>query len=299
MSILTNKYASFFEEFKEKANSNSNFPVDKFCVEMKNVLNELEKSSLLSKRFEMLIPKKFLISYQGVLVLCFDGFSNEMIFLKDFLTNNCKELADENMGSKWPKITLGCLKDGKSLTKIQAEKLNDLCEKMSKELLSKEWKSIDLEPLSIVHFRCRDLNPKNCISSIELISSNNKKQKLTNNNDENNNMEKKFASSNLSSHLYVEEKVLKEIQDFDNYFKKITIQGNRESHYCIPMQNEKTELTMVFRLGKEQQENFNLIEKFRKAIKQELEKEEDLYHFFEDSCLHITLRSIVPKPPPQ
>lgn len=47
--------------------------------------------------------------------------------LKDALADTCKGLPPENPGSKWPKTTLGALRDGTRLTPEQLQQLNAIC----------------------------------------------------------------------------------------------------------------------------------------------------------------------------
>jgi hypothetical protein len=274
--MTTSKYNDFFVNYANEIAGSSKF--DQFVNEMSAICNELE-STFGSESTGMLIPKKFLISYQGVLVLAFEGFSKEMIEMKNIISTKTKTLNDENMGSKWPKMTIGCLKDDVILTRNEFLFLNEVIEKATKELLLKKWKPISLNCLSIVRFKCRDLLPSHCIDSINLVSS----------------VSTTFSQGTTESKAYVDERVIKETLDLETYYSKVCLPGNRESHYLKPMSNGKTELTSVFRIGdkKQQHENIQIIHDFQSMIEQTLGK--DKYIFFDDSSLHITLRSIVPK----
>ena len=55
------------------------------------------------------------------------GFPRALLDLKDALADTCKGLAPENPGSKWPKTTLGALRDGTRLTPEQLQQLNAIC----------------------------------------------------------------------------------------------------------------------------------------------------------------------------
>lgn len=55
------------------------------------------------------------------------GFPRALLDLKDALADTCKGLPPENPGSKWPKTTLGALRDGTRLTPEQLQQLNAIC----------------------------------------------------------------------------------------------------------------------------------------------------------------------------
>lgn len=55
------------------------------------------------------------------------GFPRALLDLKDALAGTCKGLPPENPGSKWPKTTLGALRDGTRLTPEQLQQLNAIC----------------------------------------------------------------------------------------------------------------------------------------------------------------------------
>jgi hypothetical protein len=55
------------------------------------------------------------------------GFPKALLDLKDALAATCKGLPSENPGSKWPKTTLGALRDGTRLTPEQLQQLNAIC----------------------------------------------------------------------------------------------------------------------------------------------------------------------------
>ncbi len=55
------------------------------------------------------------------------GFPKALIDLKGALVANCAALPPESPGSKWPKTTLGALRDGVRLTPEQLQQLNAIC----------------------------------------------------------------------------------------------------------------------------------------------------------------------------
>lgn len=281
-SSTTSKQFEFFKRYVDESfDEKQRQQLELFRNEMTNVCKKLEETDSKSHHLAMLIPRKFVISYQGVLVLAFEGFSNEMLEIKNKFSKEggCQSLNDENMGSKWPKITLGCLKEGITLSKEQFKQLNDVCTKASDSLL-KRWKPIDFQALSIVQFKCRDLSPKNCVQELKITMKTNQP------------IEFRFAEPSKESKDYVEDRVLSETFDLEKYYPKVASAGNRESHYIEPMANLKTELTSVLRISN-QTENLGVIHEFQSLVESALGK--NVYCFFADDCLHVTLKSIVPK----
>lgn len=55
------------------------------------------------------------------------GFPKALVDLKGALVANCAALPPESPGSKWPKTTLGALRDGVRLTPEQLQQLNAIC----------------------------------------------------------------------------------------------------------------------------------------------------------------------------
>ena len=79
-------------------------------------------------------PYKLMVSWQGVLVLAFRGFSEKARELKGALNESELLLVGENPGSTWPKCTLGCLRDGKRLTPENLARLTEVCERYNRSV---------------------------------------------------------------------------------------------------------------------------------------------------------------------
>jgi hypothetical protein len=75
----------------------------------------------------VLRPFSFFVSWQGVITLAYKGFPPALVNLKKDLTDYFQHLPKENPGSRWPKTSLGALKDGQRLTPEQLEQLNAVC----------------------------------------------------------------------------------------------------------------------------------------------------------------------------
>jgi hypothetical protein len=72
-------------------------------------------------------PYAFFISWQGVITLAFAGFPPAILEMKNRIASQHPALPPEASGSKWPKSSLGCLRDGVTLTVEQFNTLNQLC----------------------------------------------------------------------------------------------------------------------------------------------------------------------------
>ncbi|KAJ3079602.1 hypothetical protein HDU99_010503 [Rhizoclosmatium hyalinum] len=102
-------------------------------------------------------PHSFFVAWRGVMTLAFSGFPNELVGLKERIQANLGSvLPPENMGSKWPKMTLGALNEGKVLTQKEFDELSTLCTQMSQNLalLSDDF---PVTNVSFVVFGCRTL----------------------------------------------------------------------------------------------------------------------------------------------
>ena len=58
-----------------------------------------------------LIPETFFVAWNGVLTLVYEGFPPGLAGAKAALAEQGLPLKKENFGSKWPKTTLGAVKD--------------------------------------------------------------------------------------------------------------------------------------------------------------------------------------------
>lgn len=75
----------------------------------------------------VLRPFSFFVSWQGVLTLAYRGFPPALVCLKQQIGDYYSSLPKENPGSKWPKTSLGALKEGRRLTPEQLKTLNATC----------------------------------------------------------------------------------------------------------------------------------------------------------------------------
>jgi len=81
----------------------------------------------------LLAPQAFFVSWQGVLTLAYSGFPPQLAALKAALADGAHgdALARESPGSRWPKTSLGCVRDGARLTPAQLGHLLRVCREQS------------------------------------------------------------------------------------------------------------------------------------------------------------------------
>lgn len=123
---------------------------------MKIEYSILEKIAKLSPT--SVVVGEFFMSWNSVMTLAYEGFSQTLLDIKETLNSNLK-LKDENPGSKWPKTTLGCMKDGAILNPEQVSCIRTICTKFNKELkaLPKKERVMWVNQLSLVVFQSRTL----------------------------------------------------------------------------------------------------------------------------------------------
>ncbi|KAK9815519.1 hypothetical protein WJX72_004976 [[Myrmecia] bisecta] len=242
-------------------------------------------------------PKAFFVSWQGVLTLAFRGFPTALITLKAALQRHHPALATENSGSKWPKTTLGAIKDKKRLMPEQLTKLMAVCAEESACFAAAEeiaGLQVRVDKAAIAMYECRSLE--------RLLSLN----------------EVRFSAAEDTSLPSPEEQqrvqtILDEAAEPDYWFAA-SRDGNRELHYRGPALG----VTLAHFLGAHSsassrsshtngtagssssssicgqkagaQALIRVIDRFRRRVEAELP---GMYCWFPDQVLHVTLRALV------
>ena len=103
-------------------------------------------------------PGAFFVSWQGAMTLVFTGFPEPLRELKAFL-NLISGVAEENFGSRWPKITLGCLKESITLEEDQFKKLTALAQEYGQRLQESGWR-MPVDALRVVVLGNRQLSKR-------------------------------------------------------------------------------------------------------------------------------------------
>ena len=76
-------------------------------------------------------PQEFFISWSGVPTLAYQGFTKPLLDIKNELERRISGIKPENPGSKWPKTTLGALRDDKQLSLDDLFVLRKICDELN------------------------------------------------------------------------------------------------------------------------------------------------------------------------
>lgn len=83
------------------------------------------------------------------------GFPPAITQLKGVLDRMHPTLPKENPGSKWPKTSLGALKDGKRLTPEQLELMLRICKEEGEVLTSGGLQPLEITRAALCVYECR------------------------------------------------------------------------------------------------------------------------------------------------
>ena len=224
-------------------------------------------------------PPAFFVAWSGVMTLAWQGFPPVLAGLKRRIAETFPALPPEKPGSKWPKTTLGCLKEGARLTPDQLRTLTQLCEKFVISCLPyAEWELSPLattpncEPvdsLSVVLFQCRSL--ERVLSEHEVRFGGQTRNRDRPSDDETTAVDKVVEESS--------------VKNLERYWPLAARDGGREGHY----RDVNFGATLVARLKRFPA----CLADFRKKVDEALP---GMYVWFSDDSLHVTLRGLVDPP---
>eukprot|EP00775_Hariotina_reticulata_P011186 gene11186-11336_t len=243
----------------------------------------------------MLQPYCFFVSWQGVLTLAYKGFPPALVSLKQQLTDFYPALPKESPGSRWPKTSLASLREGQRLTPDQLQRLNELCRKHSSVFDTAtlaEAQAVLVNSLSTLVYETR------CCERI--IS---RKQLLL--------AEPADLAAASPEEVARVQHVVAEADD-DNYWYHASRDGNREQHYrspalgvtlahelaCFRPQQAAAAATASTQQGGGGGGGSStwssvlpdIVRGFRAAVQEEFP---ELYAWFNEQSLHITIRAII------
>lgn len=98
----------------------------------------------------VLRPRAFFVSWSGVLTLAFSGWPPQAVALKQRLMERLgAAVRPENPGSRWPKITLGALREGRApLSLDELKVLSSICADLSASEFAQESWELRVESLA-------------------------------------------------------------------------------------------------------------------------------------------------------
>mmetsp|Transcript_36916 Transcript_36916/g.82098 ORF Transcript_36916/g.82098 Transcript_36916/m.82098 type:complete len:272 (-) Transcript_36916:18-833(-) len=226
---------------------------------------------------------QFFLSWSGVLTLAYTGFSPALTDLKDHINTSITSLPKENAGSKWPKTSLGALKEGVRLTPAQTDKLLEICRMHSGAFQTPQAprsQMVVVDNLSVIFYECRSLERVICRRIVPL-------------------MRHVDSADPSPSQLDNVHRVMSEAED-PNYWFHVARDGSRESHY----KGTALGVTLVHELScfsgkasetpRPQQGYATALPGIIRSLKQRVDAElPGLYTWFEEASLHVTIRALM------
>ena len=212
-------------------------------------------------------PREFFISWSGVPTLAYCGFSRPLLAIKQEIEEAVSGIKPENPGSRWPKTTLGALRDGRTLSLEEARILRTICDDL-KPKIEAEGGPLQISQLSVVVFQCRSLEQRLLTQPISLQSGNSMPA----------------GHEPPDDHLKVVDATMDQFSGsrLSEYLPSLQADGNRESHYRAT----HIESTLVFDLAHQQPE---FIDQFIEAVDRELP---GFYCWFTAESRHMTVRGL-------
>ena len=232
------------------------------------------------------------ISWNGCIVLVYDGFPPPLVQAKIRIANNINAallLKEANFGSKWPKTTLGAVNHGvDELSSKQFERLRDMCNRYSKQIIDEPASSDDISTsnnrikvatLSIVEYQHRGLERLHGRIDIPLDDY----STIHSHGD----VEKDIRNSNPSEEEQSRvNKVISEWDDVQTYLPKVNAPGScfgsyrQDSRGCTCVAFIDSALPVRLRAS---------LSEFRDALDKEFPGR---YGWLDETSLHCTLRSL-------
>lgn len=239
-------------------------------------------------------PYAFFVSWRGVLTLAFSGWSPAVKDLKDRISRAHPTLPKESPGSQWPKTSIGCLRDGVTLTKDQFSALASLCKlHSSRQFGLSDCPQIALDSAAIAIYENRCLERLVSLQTVQ------------------------FSAARDGHGPSLEEKhriqsILLEA-DEPGYYDEVAKEGNRAPHYVDPALGVTLMHPLIAPIGpgsvrshyptaraglrergiqdlSDRRRLLEMIHAFQQAVDAALP---NTYRWFSDASLHVTLRAII------
>ena len=232
------------------------------------------------------------ISWNGCIVLVYDGFPPPLVQAKMRIANNndvMLRLKEENFGSKWPKTTLGAVNDGAGADELSLEqftRLRDICNRYSKQIIDTQVLSnntstnngIKVGSLSIVEYQQRGLERLSMRINVPLDDP------TTNScNDVDEDSSNSTPSEEEQSRV---NRVISEWNDVQAYLPKVNAPGSRIGSY---RQDFRGQTCVAFIDSTMPTYLRDVLSEFRHAVDEEFPGR---YGWLDETSLHCTLRSL-------
>ena len=115
-------------------------------------------------------PRAFFIAWSGVPTLVYAGFSPTLLAIKQDLEAHVPGLQEENPGSRWPKTTLGALREGQQLAWEDVLALRDICDDVNRTI-ERNNAPLTVDALTAVWGGCRSLETCHARTTLPLTRS--------------------------------------------------------------------------------------------------------------------------------
>ncbi len=210
-------------------------------------------------------PREFFIAWNGVATLAYRWFSRTLLDIKAEIEGAVPGMKQENLGARWPKTTLGALRDDRTLSWNDAYALRDICDKFEHRVNAEP--ELNVQQLSLVVFQCRSLERRLLTRTVSLGGS-------------------------VHEDDTPPEEHVKEVEEtmatfsrerLSEYIPRMQAPGNRESHY----RGIHIEPTLVFDLN---ESTPKVVQDFIEAVNEALP---GAYCWFEPRSFHMTVRGLV------
>ncbi len=272
-----------------------------------------------------LIPLQPFVAWCGVLTLVYSGWPTSIVSLKKSIQSRFGgTLQPENSGSMFPKSTLGCLRDGVTLSQQQLNGLLELCsatkqrwaqhQHQHQQQQQQQQMNVSLQCASVILLSNRSLSQYIHRSDIPFLTASAAAASaaapsttIAAASDDTKSTATKFTPSPVvveidSGSSQRVTAVLSE-SGHANYLDCVNKPGNRATHYTAPITNQKTESTLVSFLSSGSGSasaasggGAGLPERLSQALSEFRSSVDKLlpgcYVWFPDSSLHVTIRSL-------
>ena len=268
-----------YQSMVEKINDITN----KRTFDSSYIQNIIQSSPIVYLR-----PYQFFVAWNGVITLVFDGWPEPITMLKNTIQSKYHKINKENFGSKFPKITLGCIKDNIHMDINMLNTVRNICDSFNiimndslitnidegynyeyiKELnkrmdsfkqTKKEWFNEDYKEngIDLIKIDALTLSYYECCSQESIVFA------------------QKIKLNDRHTFLGKPQRLVLNMNESDNtnYLKY----GNRTSHYREPNMG----VSLIYKL--------DIIPKFIKDFTDLLP---NIYDIFDPNSWHITLRTI-------
>lgn len=223
------------------------------------------RSVVVTKPFTSVKPREFFLSWSGVPTLAYQGFSPTLVSIKRELETAIPGLKPENPGSRWPKTTLGALRDGRTLSLGEVRTLREICDQLNERI--REDGIIEIRRLCFVVFQCRSLERRLLTLPVGLAPRD---------------LPAEDDQPSQEERARVEATMAQFTEPLGRYLRFVQREGNRESHY----RTSHVESTLIVDLARQQP---LYIAEFIDQVEERLPGS---YSWFHRDCRHITVRGL-------